>query len=117
MADRQLSGQVPPRAQADARDARRQGLRCQVGRAHEGLGPACLDDRPPLRGRLRAARPQPAQAQADHRSLRPAAQAAAAAELVLTGAMEVQMPDLAVSVVALGVSDLARSVAFYEGLG
>jgi len=27
------------------------------------------------------------------------------------------MPDLALSVIALGVSDFARSVAFYEGLG
>ena len=46
------------RVRADPPDARRQGLRRQVGRAHDRRGPLCVDDPPALRGGLRAARAQ-----------------------------------------------------------
>src|SRR5262245_50471015 len=80
MADGELSRQVPPRVLAHPRDARRQGLRLDLGPAHEGLGPACLDDRSPLRTRLRTPRPQPVEDQALHRALPLAAPAGRAAE-------------------------------------
>ena len=47
-----LEGELPgprqPRSVADALDARRQALRCEVGRAHGGRGALCLDDRAPI---------------------------------------------------------------------
>ena len=68
-----------PRVQADPRHARRQGLRREVGRAHDRLRADRLDDRAALRGGVRAARPQPAQAEAFHRAFLADAQAPAAA--------------------------------------
>ena len=41
--------------QADPRDARRQGLRFDLGQAHDRRRALCLDDRPALRDRLREA--------------------------------------------------------------
>ena len=53
-----LSRPLPARDVAGALDARRQGLRCRMGQADEGHRPLCLADRPALRDRGQAARPQ-----------------------------------------------------------
>ena len=55
---RALSRPLPACHVADPLDARRQGLRCRVGQADEGQRPLCLADRPALRDRRAAARPQ-----------------------------------------------------------
>ena len=71
-----------PRVQADPRDARRQGLRLDLGQAHEGHRALCLDDRPALRDGLREARAQRQQILAHDRAF-PRAQAGdGAAEFV-----------------------------------
>ena len=55
------------------RDMRgRARLRFAMGNADEGDRADGLDDRPPLRDRLREARPQQAPVETDHRSFRPA---------------------------------------------
>ena len=51
-------GSLPPCIQAGARHARRQGLRLRLGQADDRRRPDRLDDRPPLRSRLREARSQ-----------------------------------------------------------
>src|SRR5881398_2285430 len=54
-----------------------------MGNADEGYRTDGLDDRAPVRGRLREARPQQAAFQIDRRSFRPAKTQRAAAEFVL----------------------------------
>src|SRR5947208_4903338 len=54
-----------------------------MGNADEGYRTDGLDDRAPVRGRLREARPQQAALQIDHRSFRQAKTQRAAAEFVL----------------------------------
>ena len=68
MADGELSRPLPPRLHADPRHARRPRLRLAMGHADEGHRADGLDDRPPLRDRLRKARPQQAALETDHRS-------------------------------------------------
>ena len=63
-----------PRVQAHPRHARRQGLRFDVGQADDRRRSDRLDDRPPLRSRLRAARLQRDQRE-DHDRAFPAAAA------------------------------------------
>ena len=74
-----LKANYPDRAdhvmKLDPRYARRQGLRLDLGHAHEGHRALCLDDRPPVREGLRQARPQHRAGGADHRAF-PLAQAA-----------------------------------------
>jgi hypothetical protein len=55
----------------------------QWGTRMKGTGPDGLDDRPPVRDRLREARPQQAAFEIDDRSFRPAEAQRAAAEFVL----------------------------------
>ena len=62
-----------PRLQAHPRHARRQGLRFDFRQADDRLRPDRLDDRPPLRGRLRAARLQCDQASRPRPSISAAA--------------------------------------------
>ncbi len=81
-----------PRVQADPRHARRQGLRRQVGRAHDRLGADRLDDRPTFRGCVRAARVEPAQAQALDRAFFADAQAPAAACLAVSSGRTAKVP-------------------------
>src|SRR5215467_6891199 len=91
-----------------------------MGNADEGHGPDGLDDRPPLRDRLREAWPEQAPFQAHHRSFRQAKAQRAAAESVLGwgrrgGYMRPPVPRF--TVVTLGVTDMRASIAFYEALG
>ena len=65
------------------RDMRGGGLRLAMGHADEGHRPDGLDDRPPLRDRLRKARPQQAALETDDRSFRQAEAQRAAIEFVL----------------------------------
>src|SRR4051794_32288902 len=83
MADGELSRPLSPRLHADPRHARRTRLRFAVGHADEGHRPDGLDDRPPLRDRLRKARAQQAALETDHRPFRAAEAQRAAAEFVL----------------------------------
>ena len=82
------------------------------GTRMKGTGPYRLDDRPAVRDRLRAARPQQAQAAAHHRAF-PLAQAARRA------AQPVRMttPSPKLTAVTLGVRDVPASARFYEALG
>ena len=84
---RELSRPLPARLQARARDARRQGLRFELGQAQTGTGPDCLDDRPALRGRLREARLQQGPHQAHDRGVQSAAPGARATHVVLISAV------------------------------
>src|SRR5439155_24902090 len=72
MADGQLSRPLPPRLHPDPRHARRPRLRLAMGSADEGHRSDGLDDRTPLRNRLRKARPQQAPRETDDRSFRQA---------------------------------------------
>ncbi len=66
------------RVHADPRHARRQGLRLHLGQAHEGHRARCLDDRPPLRDRLRKSSASTSrEGDAHHRAFRLAAPAGA----------------------------------------
>ena len=56
MAASQLPRPRQPRVVADALDPRRQTVRGEMGRAHDGRRPLCLDDRPEVRACRRAAR-------------------------------------------------------------
>ena len=58
MAASELPGPRQARSVADALDAGRQALRCEMGRAHDGRRALCLDDRAAIRARRRAARAQ-----------------------------------------------------------
>ena len=58
-------------------------LRFAMGHADEGHRPDGLDDRPPLRDRLRKTRPQQAPFEIDHRSFRASGAQRAAIEFVL----------------------------------
>src|ERR1019366_999841 len=84
MADGQLSRPLPARLYADPRHARRSRLRFAVGRADEGYRADGLDDRTPVRDRLREARAQQAAFEIDHRPFRAAETQRAAVEPVLT---------------------------------
>src|SRR5262249_55410807 len=79
----EFPGSGQPCVQAHPRHARRQGLRLDLGQAHEGHWPLCLDDRPPLRGRLRQARPQQGEGRAHHRALPAATPDGGTTDLVL----------------------------------
>src|SRR6185295_15533703 len=83
MADGELSRPLPPRLHPDPRHARRPRLRFAMGHPDEGDRPDGLDDRPPLRNRLRKARPQQAPCQIDDRSFYQAEAKRTAVELVL----------------------------------
>src|SRR5437660_12858693 len=83
MADGELPGPLSPRVHLDSRHARRARLRLAMGNADEGHRPDGLDDRPPLRSRLRKARSQQAAYQIDDGSFRQAQAKRAAVELVL----------------------------------
>src|SRR5215475_7236107 len=83
MADGELPGSLPPRLHAHPRHARRPRLRLAMGHAHEGHGTDGLDDRPPLRDRLREARPEQAALETDDGSFREAEGWRAATEFVL----------------------------------
>src|SRR5580658_9247183 len=84
MADGQLSRPLSPHLHADPRHARRPRLRFAVGNADEGHRTDGLDDRTPLRDRLREARAQQAALEIDHRSFRAAETQRAAAQPVLS---------------------------------
>ncbi len=75
--------QAAPRAFAGAVYARRQGLRRQMGGAHDRRRPLCVDDRPPLRNRRPAARLQQGTPQAAHGPVHAAGAAWRAAQAVL----------------------------------
>src|SRR5436305_563358 len=83
MANGELSRPLPPRLYADPRHARRPRLRLAMGHADEGHRSDGLDDRAPLRDRLRKARAEQAALKADHRAFRAAEAQRAAAEFVL----------------------------------
>src|SRR5260370_41580270 len=83
MADGELSRSLSPRLHPDPRHARRARLRFAMGNADEGHRPDGLDDRPPLRDRLRKARPQQASHEIDDGSFCQAQAQRAAVELVL----------------------------------
>ena len=83
MADGELSRPLPPRLHPDPRHARRPRLRLAVGNPDEGHRADGLDDRPPLRDRLRKARAQQAALETDHGSFRQAEAQRAAVEFVL----------------------------------
>src|SRR5260370_582275 len=72
MADGQLSRPLSPHLYADPRHARRARLRFAVGNADEGDRTDGLDDRTPVRNRLRKARAQQTALETDHRSFRAA---------------------------------------------
>src|ERR1700759_461583 len=83
MVDGELSGPLSPRLHLDPRHAGRARLRLAMGHADEGHGPDGLDDRPPLRNRLRKAGLEQAPLEADDGSFREAQRRRAAAEFVL----------------------------------
>src|SRR5262245_30454139 len=83
MADGEFSRRRSARLQAHPRDPRRQGLRFDLGQAHDRRRPGRLDDRSPLRARLRQAWLQQDPHAAHHRSLQPAAERRPAAQPVL----------------------------------
>src|SRR5437879_4576275 len=83
MADGQLSGPLSPHLYPDPGHAWRARLRFAVGNTDEGHRTDGLDDRPPVRDRLREARAQQAALEIDHRTFRAAQAKRAAAELVL----------------------------------
>ena len=121
---RQLSRPRQPRHEAHPRHARRQGLRFDFGQRMTGAGSLCLDDRPPLRERLRQAWPQQAQAAAQHRAFPSAASAGRAAQPVrLTQVRQLEVSNREfvmgpkLTVVTLGVADVPKSARFYEALG
>src|SRR5215470_3601215 len=119
MADGEFSRSLSPRVHADPPDARRQGLRFQVGRAHDRLGALCLDDRTASRDRVRPARAQQDKGAPDHGALQAAVSAGRATEPFLSAAGECVMSvnSARITLVTLGVEDLARSIRFYEQLG
>src|SRR6202048_4889493 len=83
MADGQLSRPLPPRLYPDPRHARRARLRLAMGNPDEGHRTDGLDDRTPVRDRLRKTRAQQAAFETDHRSFRAAETQRAAIESVL----------------------------------
>src|SRR6478609_11755196 len=83
MVDGQLSRPLPPCLYPDPRHARRARLRLAMGNADEGHRADGLDDRAPVRDRLREARNQQAAFEIDHRAFRAAETQRAAAEFVL----------------------------------
>jgi len=83
MADGELPGPLSPRLHAYSRHARRARLRLAMGHADEGHRPHGLDDRPPLRDRLREARTEQAPLETDDGPFREAERRRAAAEFVL----------------------------------
>src|SRR5580693_4902795 len=84
MADGELSRPLPPCLYADPRHARWSRLRFAVGNADEGYRTDGLDDRTPVRNRLRKARAQQAALETDHRSFRAARAQRPAVEFILT---------------------------------
>src|ERR1700759_379456 len=89
MVDGELSGPLSPRLHLDPRHAGRARLRLAMGHADEGHGADGLDDRPPLRDRLRAAGAEQAPLEIAHGSFRQAQ--GTAAELVLMVRIEVKL--------------------------
>src|ERR1700722_11062409 len=85
MADGELSRPLPPCLYADPRHARWPRLRFAVGNADEGDRTDGLDDRTPVRDRLRKARAQQTALETDHRSFRAAQAQRPAVEFVLGG--------------------------------
>src|SRR5262249_36571345 len=83
VADGQFSRPLPPRVQAHPRDPRWQGLRLELGQAHDRRRAGRLDDRPPLRTRLREARLQQDANAADARPFQSAAAGRRAIALIL----------------------------------
>src|SRR5712672_2099798 len=83
MADGELSRPLSPRLHPDPRYARRTRLRLAMGRADEGHRPDGLDDRPPLRDRLREAWAEQAAFETDHRPFCKAEAQRSAAQFVL----------------------------------
>ena len=81
----QLPGPGETRAVADAPDPRRQALRRDMGRAHGRRRALCLDDRPPIRDGVRAARPEHEEARPPHRSVHAPCEARPAAPPALSG--------------------------------
>ena len=87
----QLPRPLPPRVHADPRRcAAARTTTPKWGKRMTGTGPYRLDDRPALRDRLRAARPQPAQAEAHDRAFTPTRKRAAAAGFVVAEARVTQ---------------------------
>src|SRR5690349_3105605 len=84
MVDGELSGPLSPRLHPDPRHARRARLRLAMGHADERDGSDGLDDRPPLRDRLREARVEQTPLETDDGSFRETERRRAAVELVLT---------------------------------
>src|SRR4029079_11215945 len=112
VAEGQLSRPRRSCDEIDPRHARRQGLRLDLGRTHEGRRALRLDDRAAGRDRMREAWSEHAEGGADPRAF-PLAQAARRA------AQPVRMttPAPKLTVVTLGVRDVAASARFYETLG
>src|SRR5205807_8188746 len=85
MADGELSPPLSPRLHPDPRHAWRPRLRLAMGNADEGHRADGLDDRTPVRDRLREARPQQAALETDDGSFRETEAKRAAVEFVLGG--------------------------------
>src|SRR5450631_2985651 len=83
MADGELPRSLSPRLHHDPRHARRPRLRLAMGNADEGHRADGLDDRTPVRDRLRKTRAQQAALETDIRSFRAAEAQRAAVEFVL----------------------------------
>src|SRR4051794_41404231 len=83
MADGQLSRSLPPHFYADPRHARWARLRLAVGNPNEGNRADGLDDRAPVRDRLRETRAQQAAFEADDRPFCKTEAQRAAVEFVL----------------------------------
>src|SRR5205807_9925758 len=86
--DGELSRSLSPRLHPDPRHARRPRLRLAMGNPHEGHRADGLDDRTPVRDRLRKTRAQQAALETAVRSFRAAEKQRAAVEFVLGSAEE-----------------------------
>src|SRR5580692_4438289 len=127
MAEGEFPGPARSRFQAGARYARRQGLRLDMGQASDRYRTGRLDDRSPVRGRLREAWLQHGTAENHHRAFPSAEAGIEATRSVLTANAcvgpaslvggKVMNAVLRMTAMTLGVSDLAHSIAFYEALG
>jgi hypothetical protein len=91
-----------------------------MGHADEGHRSDGLDDRAPLRNRVRKTRTQQAALEADDRPFRAAEAERAATEFVLkkTAMSDEGAPPVPrFTVITLGVDDIKASIAFYGALG
>src|SRR5882672_2090105 len=116
MADREFSRSRPACLHVDPTDARWEGLRFHLREPHERRGPLRLDDRTAVRDRLRPPRAQRAESRTDDRAFSLAAFQSGTTKPILK--VECMSADRALlTIVTLGVDDLARGIRFYETLG